>query len=608
MFFKRRVPVYLQAENAECGLACIGMVAAYWGKEYDLPTLRRRFPVSMRGASLKDIVQITQSLGLVARPLKAELLGLKKIALPVIIHWGFDHFVVLSKISKNHVIIHDPAVGRRRIGLSELSDGFTGILLEIRPALNFRRDRSRATIGFFSMFGQTVGLMPPLIQLLVFSLFVQGATLVIPFFSQVAIDQAVPSADLPLVKVLALGFGVFFVLNPIATWLRQRLIIYVTAQFSVQLMRNLVRYLFSLPITYLERRSIGDLITRLDASERLRDLVTHGFIISLVDLIMILISILMMFYYSSSLGFVVLLTCFLVVFLRILFVPIITRHVNETLQQQGRQQGQLIESLRGALSVKFARKEIERENVWSGFYTAYINSDAKLRATQANYSFLKDLVISLSSVISIYIGITLIIRADSMFTIGAFVAFESYRSIFNDKLSSFLDQLVEFSLAKVHLERLTDILEADPELEPSEFRYIGSRFEKIDFIDVGYSFDSSGGNVFSGFCTRLCKGDKIMIFGPSGTGKTTLLKIIAGVYAPSVGTIRCGEIEIDARNRRYLRSMVSAVLQSDRLFSGSILDNITFFDPEPDVEFAIECAQLACIHDDISSFSIVMKR
>lgn len=604
MFFKGKVPVYLQAEHAECSLACIGMVAAYWGKEYDLPTLRQRFPVSMRGANLRDMVQVAQSLGLIARPLKAELLGLRKLMLPVILHWGFDHFVVLTEISRNHVLIHDPAVGKRRISLAELSDGFTGVLLDIQPAIEFRKDKLRKKVGFFSIFGQTAGLFLPLVQLIIFSFFVQLSILIIPFFSQVSIDQAVPSGDLPLVKILAIGFGIFFILNPVAAWLRQRLIIFITAQFSVQLMRNLVKYLLSLPVSYFEKRSVGDLLTRLDASERLRDLITHGFILSLIDIIMIVISIVMMFYYSYVIGLVVLLSCLLVVSFRIIFIPIISLRVNETLQQQGRQQGELIESLRGAMSVKFARKETERESVWSSVYTAYINSDAKLQATQANYNFVKDLIISLSGIVSIYIGITLIMNPDSGFTIGAFVAFESYRSIFNDKLSSFLDQLVEFSLARVHLERLTDILYAEPEPEPSQYRFVVPRFEKIDLVDLGYSFDSERGRVFSEFSAVLNKGDRIMIFGPSGTGKTTLLKVIAGVYTPSSGVIRCNGVEIDAQNQRYLRSMVSAVLQSDRLFSGSILENITFFDQKPDVAFAMECAKLACIHDDISSFSM----
>lgn len=604
MFFKDRVPVYLQAEHAECSLACIGMVAAYWGKEYDLPTLRQRFPVSMRGANLKDMVQVAQSLGLIARPLKAELLALKRVILPVILHWGFDHFVVLTKVSRDHVVIHDPAVGKRRISLAELSDGFTGILLDMQPTIEFRREKSRKTISFFSIFGQTAGLFLPLMQILLFSLFVQVAILVIPFYSQVAIDQAVPSGDLPLLKMLAIGFGIFFILNPVAAWLRQRLIIFITAQFSVQLMRNQVKYLMSLPVSYFEKRSVGDLLTRLDASERLRDLITHGFILSVIDIIMLMISIIMMFYYSYVMGLVVLCACLLVVFFRILFVPIISLRVNETLQQQGRQQGELIESLKGAMSVKFARKETERESVWSSVYTAYINCDAKLQATQANYGFIKDLIISLSGVISIYIGINLVMTPGIGFTVGAFVAFESYRSIFNDKLSSFLDQLVEFSLARVHLERLTDILYAEPEQEPSQYRFVVPKFEKIDLIDLGYSFDSERGCVFSGFNAVLNKGDRIMIFGPSGTGKTTLLKVIAGVYAPSSGVVRCNGAEIDAKNQRYLRSMVSAVLQSDRLFSGSILENITFFDQKPDVAFAIECAKLACIHGDISSFSM----
>ncbi|MDQ7012156.1 MAG: cysteine peptidase family C39 domain-containing protein, partial [Mariprofundaceae bacterium] len=173
MFFRKTLPVYRQAEAAECGLACIGMVAAYWGKEYDLPALRRKFPITLQGASLNDLIRVSKNMGLASRALKVDLGALPKLALPAILHWEFNHFVVLAKIGKDHVIIHDPAVGKRRISLPELSRSFTGVVLELRPDADFRKGKEKSRIGLWSFFRQVKGLGFPLAQLLVLSLLLQ---------------------------------------------------------------------------------------------------------------------------------------------------------------------------------------------------------------------------------------------------------------------------------------------------------------------------------------------------------------------------------------------------------------------------------------------------
>ena len=599
MFFVKKLPIFRQTEAAECGLACVGMVASYWGKDFDLPALRRKFPITLQGAALNDLIRVSNNLGLATRALKVELGAIPKLALPCILHWEFNHFVVLSKVGKDHVIIHDPGVGKRKISLPELSKSFTGVVLELRPQADFKREKQKSRISLFSFFGQVRGLVTPLIQLLVFSLLIQLAAIVMPFFTQMAIDFVAPTNDQNLLKVLALGFGVIFVLRPLVEWLRNRLVIYVSTQFSSQLTSNLIRFMLSLPLPYFEKRSIGDLLTRLEASDRLRDLLTQGFITAFVDVLLGIATLAMMFYYSTILGVVVLVTTVIVLVIRLFFIPNLQMLVNETLQKKGQEQAELIETMRGMASIKFAQRETEREAIWNNRFTSFINSAAELEANQVNYTFLRDLVLNIGLVVLIYLGIREVISLESSFTLGAFFAFAAYRDLFFQRLSSFLDQLVELSMSRVHLERLTEIISEEPEQEPSEyFQYKPDNLE-LELANVGYRFGEDKEFVFNNVSLSVESGDRVMIFGPSGTGKTTLLKVLCGVYPVSEGVLRLNGTDVQAAGLRYLRSNVAAVLQSDYLFKGSVIDNITFFDRVPNFEFAMQCAQIACVHDEI---------
>ncbi len=599
MFFSRRTPVILQSEGSECGLANIAMICAHWGREFDLPALRRRFPTSLQGSTLSDLSRIARALDFTPRVLKSDLSGLKEVRLPAIIHWEFNHFVVLASISGDRFTIHDPAIGRRRLKLAELSRSFTGVVLELRPNPGFSREKEKARLGYRAFLHDVEGLTGPGLQLLALTLMVQVAMMVTPLFMQVAIDSVIPTNDVGLLNILLLGFGILYLVGPLLDWLRTRLLIYVGTQFVAQLTRNVVTHLFSLPLIFFERRNIGDLTVRLGATEEIRRIVTQGVITLILDTLFLLFVLVLMLRYSTELTAIACAGAALLAIARIFFLPAIRALGNETLQKQGRQQSVLLESIRGITSIKLGRRELERFALWDNRFSSFMESSARLQALMTSYQLIAGVLGNATTVLLLYFGVRTVLDAEEALSLGAFLAFNAYAAIFLGRISSLFDQLMDLTASRVHLERLADIvLEPPEELPGAGMDFSASRIE-IGLRVASYSFTGSDKTVLRDISAQLRTGDRVMIEGPSGSGKTTLLKLLCGLYKPSAGEILLNGTPVSAEQRPYLREKFAAVLQNDFLFHGSIIDNITFFDRFPDWEWATACAQTACIHEEI---------
>ncbi|OGN45122.1 MAG: hypothetical protein A2623_10625 [Caulobacterales bacterium RIFCSPHIGHO2_01_FULL_70_19] len=210
----------LQAEATECGLAALAIICRHKGAKFTLSELRARFPPSSRGQSLAEIMDVGIALGFAPRAVRCELSELTELSLPVILHWEFNHFVVLTKVTSSKVVLEDPASGRRVLSMDEASRGFTGVALELAETVRFKKRRARPPISASSLITWTKPVIAGLLQALLLSLVLQAHVLASPFYMQMAIDEAALKGDIPLLNVLALGFGLFAVFNVVAMLLR----------------------------------------------------------------------------------------------------------------------------------------------------------------------------------------------------------------------------------------------------------------------------------------------------------------------------------------------------------------------------------------------------
>lgn len=596
----RRVRPLRQTEVADCGLACLAMIATYHGLAIDVASLRRRFPITERGMSLKGVMASADGLGLSPRAVKLPLEALGKLHLPAVLHWGMNHFVVLDAVTSKGVRIHDPSFGTRHFTMAEVSKLFTGVALELRPAAHFEPADSRVRLRLSSLWSRMVGLKRAIGQVLLLSLVLQVFVLAIPYYMQVSIDTALPAVDRDLLVVLALGFGLLTLFSVGATLLRSFVLLQVGTIMSYQIASNLARRLFRLPISYFERRHVGDVLTRFQSVQPIRDALTQGVAAGLVDGTMAVLTLIVMALYSPLLTVVAVTAFVLYLGVRATTFSIERERREGAIAALGKEQSLLIETLRGMTTLRMFGRETERHAMWQNRLTDSTNAALGQARVGVWQTTANTTLFGLENVVSIFIAVRL--AMDGGFTVGMIFAFMAYKLQFVQKAAALVDQAIAFRMLSLHLERLADIaLEAeDPSFGPNEGLHQELR-GGLDLRNLSYRYGPTEPLVLSDLQLSVAPGEHLAITGPSGGGKSTLMKIMLGLIEADSGEMLVDGMPLERFGIRSYRGQVAGVLQDDQLFAGSIADNITFFDPEPDIERLERASRNAAIDDEIKA-------
>ncbi|HEX2220836.1 MAG TPA: peptidase domain-containing ABC transporter [Gemmatimonadales bacterium] len=593
-----RLPLILQTEATECGLACLAMVASYHGHAIDLNSLRRRHPVSLNGVTLKGLMQVASHLSLACRPLRFELPHLRELRLPAIVHWDMDHFVVLKAVTGKGIVIHDPASGERRYRLAEASKHLTGVALELTPMEGFIPKDETARLPLASFLGHTRGLAQALAQVLVLSVVLEAFVIASPFYLQLAVDEAIARGDADLLLVLALGFGLLTAISVASTALRSSILLVLQNTLSLQMAASLFRHLIRLPLAYFEKRHVGDVLSRFASTEPIRRLLAEGLIAALIDGVMAAATLVMIFVYSAELALVVLVALALYAALRIALYRLFRRRSEAAIQAKARESSTLIETLRAVQTVKLFNHEGEREGQWLNRYAEVVNASVRLGRVDIAFKTMNDAIFGLENILTVYLGARLAL--DGSLTIGMIFAFLSYKRHFTDKAVQLVEKALDFRILDLHLERLADIALTPP--EPGHDRplaYTRPIAGRIELRDVCFRYAETEPFVLENLSLTIEPGQFVTIAGPSGGGKTTLAKIMLGLLEPTSGEVLVDGLPLARIGARAYREQVGAVMQDDQLLSGSIADNICFFDQAFDLEWMMRCAEMAGIHDEI---------
>ncbi len=598
-FFPKALPTVLQTEATECGLACLVMIARYHGHDIDLGGLRKTASVSLKGANLKQLMAVAGTLHLSTRPLRVELDQLHKVQMPAILHWDLNHFIVLKKIKNGRVHIIDPGRGLRVIALEKVSDHFSGVALELTPAADWDMLENRLKPKLSHLWQKMTGLKRAIFQTLTLSVILQLVALAMPFYLQLVVDRAIVPGDANLLFALLLGFAALAVIRAMSEAVRGWAILVYGNQMSFQMIGNIVRHLLRLPTSWFEKRHVGDVISRIGSARPIQEALTESVVGILIDGFMAIFTLVILFAYSPLLAGIVLGITALLAVVTLLIYPPLRRTQEEAIVTKAIENTHIIESVRAATTVKLFGREASREAAWRNLFADTINADTSHGKFLIAQKFFETLLMGLQVVLAVYLGAKLIMGDSSFATIGMLFAFLGYQRHFTDSATRFLQEGIKFRLLSLHLDRLSDIVYEDSEDLGQMPKTPSPLAGAIRIENVSFRYSDNDPWILKDLSLDIKAGSMIAITGASGGGKTTLMKLMLGLYQPGRGQILVDGAPLSQIGMAHWRSQIGVVMQDDQLLSGTLADNIAFFDPQIDMQKVYKAAMAAQIHDEI---------
>ena len=593
----RRVPVILQSEAPECGIACLAMVASYHGHRTDLSAMRLRLSPSLKGITLKHVAQIAETMGMTARGVQVPLESLGKLRLPAVLHWDMNHFVVLAHVAGRKLTVHDPARGKRVLTMAEASRHFTGVAMEFTPTAGFQKSDEREKIHSWQLLGVASGLKGTIAQILVLSLALEVFAIAMPFFLQLTVDRVLVGRDVDLLTVLGIAFGTLVVIQAVIFAVRAWVGVYLSTHINLKLLTTLFNHMLRLPLAWFEKRNIGDIVSKFRSVDAIQRTLSTTFLETVVDGLMVVLTLFVMAYYSAQLTLVVVAAAGLYGALRWVFYYPQRYATDEQLAHEARSGTHFIETLRGMMAIKLNLRESERRSAYQNLVVDQTNAGVRVQNVGILQRAANSLIFGLENVAVIWLGALAVM--EGRFTVGMLYAFIGFQLVFLTRVIALIEKWNDFRMLDLHAERIADIALSEMESTKPTLPVDSSAGSlTIEVKNLGFAYGPEG-YVFRGVNMTVSPGETVAIVGPSGCGKTTLVKVLLGLLPATEGEVRVnGRSLVDWDPAQY-RSRIGAVMQDDQLFVGTIEDNISFFDTEHDPQRVRECARSAMIDEEI---------
>ena len=592
------LPLILQTEVAECGLACLAMVASHHGFRTDLSTLRARFPGSLRGTTFEALDQYAAALKLSTLAYNLTLEELPQLKAPAILHWNLNHFVVLRRATARKITIHDPAHGVRELTYAEASRCFTGNAMEFERATEFRLADERRKISLSGMIGKLDGWWQSLAQLFAMALGIEVLGLVTPKLSQYMIDEVLLTADASLRDVIALGMVLLVLTQNGLSLLRGWAILHVTTHLNLQWVSDVFTRLVKLPLDWFEKRQLGDVLSRFGSVGPIQDLLTTRAVGAVLDGLMAMATLAMLLLYSRALTAVVVGTVLLYALVRLISYRPLRNASLEGMALAAKEQSCLMETIRAIGPIKLFGKEADRRGRWLAMKIDTVNRSVRTAHMGLWFSNINSAIGALSGALVLWLGAGLVM--EGAFTVGMLFALTTYSGVFSSRMSALINVVIDYKMLSLHCERLADIVLEATEPEAAHAVPVERLARRIELDHVGFRYSATEPWVLHDVNLVIEPGDSLAIAGVSGWGKSTLAKIILGSLKPTVGQVRYGGVPIEQLGMAAYRTMLAAVMQEDALLAGSLRDNICFNAERPEQARIEQCARLAQVHEVIA--------
>ena len=590
-----------QFDSTDCAAACLAMVCLHYKKETSISKLRDMMGTDLKGTNLIGLSKCAEELGFVSQSSRVDREGfLSDFTLPcianVITKEGLSHFVVIFKKSKNRVVVGDPAKDLIRITIDEFYQQFTGVLVVLKPTDAFRPGKEKTG----TMFSRYVSLLLPHKRLfaaaIVSSLMITVLGIVSSLFNKILMDEILPYRQENTLLLMVLVFTGVSLVSAIVSFERQYVLLYLSQKIDIPLMLGYFKHVFKLPMKFFATRKTGDIITRFSDAGTIKNVFTGIALSVILDVGMALISGVVLFNINAKLFAIIVFMTVLSILLVLSFKPIYKKLNEQQMQQAAILNSEIIEGLRGVETIKGnANEDMELEHI-EREYIRSLRIGMREGKTTAVQSLISELIGTIGNMVMVYVGIKAVIAGDM--TLGTYMAFSTLASYFTNPVSNLVGMQLQIQEAQISMKRLSEILDADPETDADDLVDIGGNIGDIEVQNVTFRYGNRQ-PALRNISFSIPKGEKVALVGSSGSGKSTMAKLLLKYYEPEQGGITIDGVDINECSNASLRNTISYVPQNIELFSKSIFENIRASKPNATLNEVKEAAKKADAHDFI---------
>lgn len=596
--FSKRVPVQSQMGTVECGAACLAMILSYHGRATSVSEVREKCGLGRDGLTALAIVKVARSYGLRVRAVSVEEQDFRFVTLPAIIHWNFNHFLVVERWSPKYLDAVDPAFGRIRIPIEEFQQSFTGIAIMLEPGVNFNRLNTRPKVTLRTYATNYVKQSPvAFLQIVVASLVLQLFGLAIPVLTKVVVDQIVPYGLHDALTLLGIGMLILLLAQLIVTLLRGSILLYLQTRIDMHMLLDFFEHLLKLPILFFQQRSSGDILSRMNSNLIIRDTISNQLISAVLDGSFVLIYFFILLSQSWTFGLLVLLIGIVQVMLLVSTTRLMHLLSYRELAAQGKAQGYMAEALIGMTTLKSMGVEHRAFERWSNLFFEQMNISVRRNYLSTIINTLLVTVRTFAPLFLLWFGTWQVLTGT--FEIGTMLALNALAVAFLTPLSTLVNSGQSLQLVRSHLERIADVMGAEPEQDNGRVQLPPRLMGDVRLDNVSFQYAPSAPTVLRDISVSIRAGQKVAIVGRTGSGKSTLGNILLGLYVPEQGDVFYDTLPLRTLNYEAIRSQFGVVIQNASIFSGSIRENIALSSPGADLECISKAARMAAIHDEI---------